>query len=93
MPAPSDHTRRDAEHAARSMIRIELFAYARRMDKEAYAEIAQAIEEATQRGEAIDGIALGKAAADHSIRTYIGAAGPQPAIESSAAEEAADSPE
>lgn len=84
MPSLSDHTRRDAEHAARSLIRVEAMRYIRRMDELAKGQIKEAIEEATQAGEAIDGTELGKAAASHAIGAYIGAGEPQAAIESSA---------
>lgn len=82
MSALSDHVRRDAEHAARSLIRIELARYTRRMDELAKSQVKEAIEEATQSGEAIDGTELGKAAALRVIGAYIGTGAPQPAIES-----------
>lgn len=84
MSALTDHTRRDAEHAARSLIRVEVMRYVRRMDELAKGEIKEAIERATQEGTAIDGTDLGKAAATSAIAAYIGAGEPQPAIEAPA---------
>ena len=84
MPHLSDHTRRDAEHAARSMVRVEVSRYVRRIDELAKTHIAEAIEEAQAKGDAVDGTELGKVAADRAIRTYIGAGEPQPAIEQKA---------
>jgi hypothetical protein len=81
MPSLSDHTRRDAEHAARSLIRVEVMRYVRRMDELAKGHIKEAIEQATQEGNAIDGTDLGKTAATGAIRAYIGSGEPQPAIE------------
>lgn len=81
MPAVSDHTRRDAEHAARSEIRVLLMRYIRRMDESAKGQIKEAIEQATQNGEAIDGTELGKTAAAHAIAAYMDAGEPQAAIE------------
>ena len=78
----SDHVRRDAEHAARSMARIEVQRYLRRIDDLAKAYVAEAIEEATNRGELIDGTELGKAQGARALRAYIGAGEPQAAIES-----------
>lgn len=86
MPSLSDHTRRDAEHAARSDIRVTAMRYVRRMDELSKGHIKEQIEEATQKGEAIDGAELGKAAAALAIRAYIGGGEPQPAIEPSTAE-------
>ena len=88
MPSLSDHTRRDAEHAARSAIRVEVMRYVRRMDELAKGEIKEAIERATQEGNAIDGTELGQAAATSAIAAYIGGGEPQPALE--AAGEPAD---
>lgn len=65
--------------------------YVRRMDELAKGQIKEAIEQATQEGNAIDGTELGQAAASSAIRAYIGAGEPQPAIE--AAGKSADTPE
>jgi hypothetical protein len=81
VPSLSDHTRRDAEHAARMAISVELSRYKRRMEELAKSHIKEAIEEATNNGNAIDGTALGQAAGAQSISAYIGAGEPQPAIE------------
>lgn len=51
------------------------------MDELAKGHIKEAIEAATQKGEAIDGTDLGEAAASGAIAAYIGAGEPQPAIE------------
>lgn len=89
MPALSDHTRRDAEHAARQEIRTEIMRYVRRMDELAKGHVKEAIEQATQNGEVVDGTQLGKDAATRAIRAYIGEGEPQAAIEAGA-EEAPD---
>lgn len=81
MPSLSDHARRDAEHAARSRIRVEVMRFVRRMDEHAKGEIQKAIERATQEGNAIDGTELGEAAATSAIAAYTGGGEPQPAIE------------
>ncbi len=86
MAVLSNHTERDAAHAARQEIRTHVMRYVRRMDELAKAEIKEAIEEATQKGEPIDGTALGKAAAAHAIGAYIGTGEPKRAIKSKAAE-------
>ena len=44
MASLSDHVRRDAEHAARSEIRVHAARYLRRMDELAKAEIKDRIE-------------------------------------------------
>lgn len=70
MPSQSDHVRRDAQHAARSLIRIRIAQYLRRLDELAKGEIQQAIEEATAKGELVDGAALGALAANRALGTY-----------------------
>ena len=77
MASVSDHVRRDAEHAARSAIRVEVSRYIRRMDEVAKAHIKTAIE----RGEVPDGTELGREAGALAIGTYITPGEPQPAIE------------
>lgn len=84
MASLSDHIRRDGEHAARVFIGVELARYRRRMEELAKAHVKEAIEDATTRGESVDGTELGKAAADLAIRAYIGGGEPQPAIDSTA---------
>lgn len=87
MPAVTDHTRRDADHALRQEIRTEVMRYVRRMDEEAKAYVREEIAKATQEGRAIDGTQLGKDAASRAIRSYIGTGEPVPAIEGSADED------
>lgn len=81
MPSVSDHVRRDAEHAARSKIRVAVSKYIRRMDEQAKADIAGAIEAAAARGDVIDGTAIGEDAAARVVASYIGPGDPQPAID------------
>jgi len=73
--------RRDAEHAARSAIRVALARFTRRMDEQAKAAIKQAIETASREGAELDGTQLGREAADRAIADYISAGEPTPAIE------------
>ena len=75
MASLSDHVRRDAEHAARSDIRVASMRYIRRMDELAKAQIKERIEAASQSGEAIDGLELGRAAAASALGAYL-ATGP-----------------
>ncbi len=77
MASVSDHVRRDAQHAARSAVRVEVSRYIRRMDEVAKAHISTAIE----RGEVPDGTELGREAGALAISTYITPGEPQPAIE------------
>lgn len=85
MPPLSDHIRRDAEHAARALIGIELARYRRRMEEQAKGQIKETIEQATADGGVLDGTELGQAAAARAIRSYIGVGGaPTPAIEAAA---------
>lgn len=70
MPSVSDHVRRDALHASRSLIRIRIGQYLRRMDDEARSDYEQQIAEATRKGEAIDGAALGAEAANRALTAY-----------------------
>ena len=90
MPSLSDHLRRDAEHAARSAIRVAVARFTRRMDEQAKAAIKQAIESAARDGADIDGLALGREAADQAIASYISADEPVPALEAAAVEDAGD---
>ena len=90
MSSLSDHTIRDAQHAARSAIRVEVSRYIRRMDELAKGHIKEAIEQATQKGESVDGTELGEAAGVAAIAAYTGSGGPRQAIESSAAAEPDD---
>lgn len=86
MPSLSDHTRRDAEHAARSAIRVYVSRFTRRMDEEAKAAIKQALEAAARDGGDIDGLELGREAADRAIAAYISTEEPQPAIDAADSE-------
>lgn len=81
MPSVSDHVRRDAEHAARSDIRVQIMRFIRRMDGEAKAHIAAAIEQAEANGDPIDGLTIGREAAARAIATYMAAGEPQAAID------------
>lgn len=87
MPAVSDHIRRDAEHAARSRIRVQLHKYLRRMDQDAKAEIAKAIAAADATGEPVDGTAIGEAAAAWAISVYMAEGVPEPAIDGNVQDE------
>jgi hypothetical protein len=86
MPPLSDHTRRDAEHALRAMIGIEVARFRRRMEEHGKGTVKDKIERATQNGEAIDGTELGKAAAAEAIAAYVGPGEPTPAIDAPASE-------
>lgn len=70
MPALSDHVRRDAGHASRTLIRIRVMQYVRRMDDEAKSDIEKAIAEATREGRAIDGSKVGAEAANRALAAY-----------------------
>ena len=70
MPSPSDHVRRDAQHAARSYIRMHAARYVRRWDSGAYADIDESLAVAEQTGEAIDGLELGRLAAIRALAAY-----------------------
>ncbi|GIV03675.1 MAG: hypothetical protein KatS3mg015_2505 [Fimbriimonadales bacterium] len=50
MASLSDHVRRDAEHAARSEIRVQLSRFTRRMDEAAKAHIKSALVSVADRG-------------------------------------------
>ena len=77
----ADHVRRDAEHAARSDIRLHVHRFIRRMDGEAKAAIAAAIEEAEANGEPVDGLEIGRQAAARAIGRYMATGEPQAAID------------
>lgn len=83
MPSVSDHARRDAEHAARSDIRIVLMKYARRLDEKAKANIANAIASAPP-GTEINGTQIGRDAAAAAIESLLSSE-PYDAIEAPAA--------
>lgn len=80
MAARTDHDRRDAQHAARATIAITMGRYIRRVTEEAYAHIE---ERATRDDgkQTIDWSAVGAAAADRAIGSYLGAANPDRAID------------
>lgn len=78
MPADTDHIRRDALHAARSEVRIQLFKYVRRLDAEAKAHIDNVL--ATAEG-VVDGTSIGREAAEIAVRNYLGSGDPREAIE------------
>ena len=70
MPAVSDHVRRDAQHAARQLIRIRISQYLRRLDDEAKSQIDQSIAEATREGKLVDGAVVGALAANSALSAY-----------------------
>jgi hypothetical protein len=82
MPANTDHLRRDAEHAARLEISINLDKYKRRIYEEAKTHIGRAIAEASDGAE-LDGTAIGRDAVRTASAAFLGApaSDPQPAIE------------
>ena len=80
MAARTDHTRLDAEHAARLEISKTLEKYKRRIYEEAKAHIATAIADA-QPGSELDGSRIGEEAVSRVIAGYLGAADAAPAIE------------
>ena len=84
MSRTSDHLRRDAEHAARSDIRVQISRFIRRMDEQAKAHIAAAIESAEATGDVVDGLAIGREAAARAIASYMDTGEPQPAIDTPA---------
>lgn len=71
MPAHSDHIRRDAQHAARSDVMVEIAKYVRRVNEAAKAHIDEAL--ANTEG-TIDGTRLGREAAKAAVTAYIGTA-------------------
>ena len=84
MPSVSDHVRRDAEHAARADIRVQISRFIRRMDEQAKAHIAEALAAAEASGEPIDGLAIGREAAAQAIAVYMDSGEPQAAIDAPA---------
>jgi hypothetical protein len=86
MPPLSDHTRRDAEHAGRSVIAVETARFRRRMEEHMKGNVKDKLERATQNGEAIDGTELGYAAGREAIAAYVTPGEPTPAIDAPAAE-------
>jgi len=77
MPADSDHLRRDALQAARSLIQIEVTKYTRRL----YADAKANIEAELAKGEGeVDGTALGFAAARSACENW-GFSDPLEAVE------------
>jgi len=84
VPSVSDHVRRDAEHAARSRIRVQIMRFVRRMDEEAKAHIAEAIAAAEVNGDPVDGTAVGEDAAARAIAVYMAEGEPAAAIDGDA---------
>lgn len=72
MSAVTDHDRRDAEHAARCEISIQISRYIRRLNAEAYAHIKQEIARAEHEQRGIDGTTLGREAAKIAAQAYLG---------------------
>lgn len=85
----SDHDVRDAEHALRAEIALIVGRYTRRMLEMGKAHIQEDIESAGE--EAIDGTAIGRAAARRAAFPYFGelaGEAPKATIESGAAKDA-----
>jgi hypothetical protein len=79
MPARTDHDRRDAQHAVRATVAIEIGRYVRRIIEEAYAHVEQ---EATEHdGREVDWSAVGIAAAHRALSSYGIVVGPTRAID------------
>jgi len=78
MPARTDHDRRDAQHAARARIAVQMSRYIRRLTEESYAHLEE-------RAASHDGIShvdwseAGTAAADKALASY-GIIAPRAAI-------------
>lgn len=72
MAAVTDHDRRDAEHAARCEISIQISRYIRRLNEEAKAHIKQEIARAEHENRTIDGTKLGREAARVAAAAYLG---------------------
>lgn len=77
MATLQDHDRRDAEHAARSIISIHIGRYVRRLIEDSKATIAERGKGDTD-GE-IDWTVVGVEAAEESLRSY-GILAPTPAL-------------
>lgn len=80
MATQSDFIRLDAEHAARLEISKVLQKYSRRIYVDAKAHIAEALASA-DASTVLDGTAIGEAAVERAVASYLGAAEVQPAIE------------
>ena len=81
----TDHDQRDAEHVLRAETTLILARYARRMLANGKAYITEAIAEAIKEGRDIDGIAIGRAAAERVKAEYFAPPGrPEAAIEATA---------
>lgn len=79
MPARTDHDRRDAQHAVRATVAMEIGRYVRRIVEESYAYIEQ---EATEHdGGTVDWSAVGIAAAHRALASYGIQVGPTRAID------------
>lgn len=87
MPARTDHDRRDAQHAVRASIAIELGRYVRRITEEAYTYIEQEATEHDHDGEVVDWSAVGIAAAHRALASYGITVGPSRAIDSASVAE------
>jgi hypothetical protein len=79
VPARTDHDRRDAQHAVRATVAIEISRYVRRIVEEAYAHVEQ---EATEHdGRDVDWSAVGIASAHRALASYGITVGPSRAID------------
>lgn len=81
----SDHDQRDAEHALRSEIALILARYARRMAVKGKAYITEAIAQAAKEGKDVDGITIGRIAAERVKAEYFATFKPEDAIEAGVA--------
>lgn len=86
MPARTDHDRRDAQHAVRATVAIEIGRYVRRIVEEAYAVIEQEAADYEHDGRDIDWSAVGIAAAHRALSSYGIVVGPTRAIDAVAVE-------
>lgn len=77
----TDHDQRDAEHALRSEVALVLARYARRMLAQGKAYITEEIAQAVKEGRDLDGLTIGRAAADKVKAEYFTSRKPEPAIE------------
>ena len=81
MARNSDHELRDAQHRIRAELSLELARYSRRMLENAYAHAVEAIAQANKAGEDINGVEIGKIAAERAKIEYFTNASIEPALE------------
>lgn len=88
MPSRTDHDRRDAQHACRATIAIEIGRYLRRVTEAGYAHIEETVT-ALEGDEHVDHTALGIAAAHRALASYGIYVGPDRTIAATPALDAA----